>query len=159
MRQEELPLAYTSIACSSARNLVVGGSPSSSRTPPSTAPSVASQAGPSSVTRSGVISHVSRTLVSVSVRSPRPNFAGRPTAISFFASGARTGACTTPTPSTSTCSASAGARICALNAPGTSASSSSLASRSRAVRPMHPSQVGPSTAATLPPDVYIRPRK
>ena len=27
------------------------------------------------------------------------------------------------------------------------------------VRPMHPSQVGPSTAATLPPDVYIRPRK
>ena len=84
-----------------------------------------------------MISHVSRTLVSVSVCSARPNFAGLPTAISFFASGPRTGVCTAPSPTTSTRSASAGARICALKDPGASASSSSLASRSRAVRPMN----------------------
>ena len=34
---------------------------------------------------------MSRTLVSVSVSSARPNIAGRATAISFFARGARTG--------------------------------------------------------------------
>ena len=95
-----------------------------------------------------MISDVSRTLVSVSVCSPRPNFAGCATAISFFASGARTGVCTAPTPSTSTRSPTARRQdLRALNAPGASASSSSLASRSRAVRPIHPSQVGPSTAS------------
>ena len=82
-------MPYTSIAGSPAHSLVVGGSPSSSRTPSSTAPSIASQVGPSSVTMPGLISHVSRTLASVSVCSLRPNFAGCATAISFFATGAR----------------------------------------------------------------------
>ncbi len=135
--RKNCPLPYISIACSPARSVLAGGSPRSSRTSPSTTPSVACQAGPPSVTRSGVISHVSRTLVSVSICSARPNVAGLPTAISFFASGPRTGTCTAPGPATPTRSASAGARICALKDPAASASSSRLASRSRAVRPMN----------------------
>jgi hypothetical protein len=45
------------------------------------------------------------------------------------------------------------ARICALNAPAACASSSSLASRSRAVRPIKPSHPGASKAATVPPTI------
>ncbi|MEC3975813.1 hypothetical protein [Amycolatopsis sp. H20-H5] len=44
---------------------------------------------------------MSRTLVSVSVSSPRPNIADRATAMSFFACGARTGRFTGPMQATS----------------------------------------------------------
>jgi hypothetical protein len=106
-----------------------------------------------------VISHVSRTLVSVSVCSARPNFAGCATAISFFASGPRTGGLHGPDAINLDLRRVRRRQDLRAEGPGHLRSSSSLASRSRAVRPMHPSQVGPSTAATLPPDVYIRPRK
>ena len=98
--RKNCPLPYTSIECSSARSRDVRGSPSSSRKCSSARFISAVQPGPPSVIWSGVSSHVSRTLVSVSVSSARPNIAGRATAINFFARGARTGRLTGPTPDT-----------------------------------------------------------
>ena len=71
--RKNCPFPYTSSACGSARSRARAGSPSSSRT----SARIASQSSPVSVTWSGMISQVSRTLRSISVCSPRPNRADR----------------------------------------------------------------------------------
>jgi len=88
------------------------GSLSSSRTSARIAP----QSSPVSVTWSGVISQVSRTLRSISVRPPRPNRAGRAQAIIRLACGALTGKLTGPAPATVSRTSLAGTDSCALNA-------------------------------------------
>src|SRR5215471_4704655 len=80
-----------------------------------------------------MISQVSRTLRSVSVCSPRPNRAGRAQAIIRLACGALTGKLTGPAPATVSRTSLAGTDTCALNAPGTGESASTLASRSLGV--------------------------
>ncbi len=86
-----------------------------------------------SVDPSGVISHVSRTLRSISVCSPRPNRAGRARTILRLACGALTGKLTGPAPATVSRTSLAGTDSCALNAPGACEPSSTLASQPRTV--------------------------
>lgn len=78
----------------------------------------------------GDICQVSRTLVSLSVSSPRPNNAGRATEISRFTRGARSGRRTGPTPATSRPRPAAGASSRALKAPAAFAPPSSPATSS-----------------------------
>ena len=127
--RKNCPFPYTSSACGSARSRARAGSPSSSRT----SARIASQSSPVSVTWSGVISQVSRTLRSVSVCSPRPNRAGRALAIIRLACGALTGKLIGPAPATVSRTSLAGTDSCALNAPGACEPSSTLASRSLGV--------------------------
>ena len=94
--RKNCPFPYTSSACGSARSRARAGSPSSLRT----SVRIASQSSPVSVTWSGVISQVSRTLRSISVCSHRPNRAGRAQAIIRLACGALTGKLTGPAPAT-----------------------------------------------------------
>ena len=124
--RKNCPFPYTSSACGSARSRARAGRPSSSRT----SARIASQSSPVSVTWSGVISQVSRTLRSVSVCSPRPNRAGRAQAIIRLACGALTGKLIGPAPATVSRTSLAGTDSCALNAPGACEPSSTLASRS-----------------------------
>src|SRR5947207_6103361 len=123
------PFPYTSSACGSARSRARAGSPSPSRT----SARIASQSSPVSVTWSGMISQVSRTLRSVSVCSPRPNRAGRALAIIRLACGALTGKLIGPAPATVSRTPLAGTDSCTLNAPGAGEPSSTLASRSPGV--------------------------
>ena len=127
--RKNCPFPYTSSACGSARSRARAGSPSSSRT----SARIASQSSPVSVTWSGVISQVSRTLRSISVCSPRPNRAGRALAIIRLACGALTGKLIGPAPATVSRTSLAGTDSCALNAPGACEPSSTLASRSLGV--------------------------
>ena len=127
--RKNCPFPYTSSACGSARSRARAGSPSSSRT----SARIASQSSPVSVTWSGVISQVSRTLRSISVCSPRPNRAGRALAIIRLACGALTGKLIGPAPATVSRTSLAGTDSCALNAPGAGEPSSTLASRSLGV--------------------------
>lgn len=90
---------------------------------------------PPSVMRSGVISQVSRTLVSDRVCSPRPKDACRACAISFLVTGARSGSGSSPTPSTSMRSARADISIRVLKSPRRCAPLSSSASCFRAPCP------------------------
>ena len=112
--RKNCPFPYTSSACGSARSRARAGSPSSSRT----SVRIASQSSPVSVTWSGVISQVSRTLRSISVCSPRPNRADRALAIIRLACGALTGKLIGPAPATVSLTSLAGMDSCALNAPG-----------------------------------------
>lgn len=114
----------------------MGGRPSAVRTPSRTPLRVRSQSGPPRVIRSGVISQVSRTLVSARVCSPRPKRACRACAISFLVTGARNGRGSTPTPSTSIRSARADISMRVLKSPHRSEASSSFASCFRAPCPM-----------------------
>ncbi len=127
--RKNCPFPYTSSACGSARSRARAGSPSSSRT----SVRIASQSSPVSLTWSGVISQVSRTLRSISVCSPRPNRVGRAAAIIRLACGALTGKLIGPAPATVSWTSLAGTDSCALNAPGACEPSSTLASRSLGV--------------------------
>ena len=127
--RKNCPFPYTSSACGSARSRARAGSPNSSRT----SVRIASQSSPVSVTWSGVISQVSRTLRSISVCSPRPNRAGRALAIIRLACGALTGKLIGPAPATVSRTSLAGTDSCALNAPGAREPSSTLTSRSLGV--------------------------
>jgi hypothetical protein len=115
--------------CGSARSRARADSPSSSRT----SARITSQSSPVSVTWSGVISQVSRTLRSISVCSPRPNRAGRALAIIRLACGAVTGKLIGPAPATVSLTSLAGTDSCALNAPRAGEPASTLASRSLGV--------------------------
>jgi hypothetical protein len=86
--------------------------------PVRTSARIASQSSPVSVTWSGVISQVSRTLRSINVCSPRPNRAGRAQAIIRLACGALTGKLIGPAPATVSRTSLAGTDSCALSAPG-----------------------------------------